>query len=131
MNNDTTWGGKRLAHIRKRSLRITLVLIGAAGLTALSGCGRREADKMQNIYANREDCLADWGNKPEDCQLAANEHHRRMGYYYGPSYSSGSTYTRGGYSSSRPGSRSIGSTPTGSPSRGGFGSTGRASSSSS
>lgn len=112
-----------LKRVRKSSGRVTLVLIGVA---ALSGCGRAD-DQRRDVYASREDCLADWGNKPEDCTPATGQSHRRLGYFYGPSYGyysggSGHTWTQG----SRGSSRSLGSTSS-HVSRGGFGASGRSS----
>jgi len=101
--------------VRKSSARVTLVLLGVA---ALSGCGRDEA--RRDIYASREDCLADWGNTPQDCQPASDPRHFRMGYYYGPSY-----MWHGGAWGAH-GSRSIGSA-TSHTTRGGFGASGRSS----
>ena len=114
-----------LRKIRKSSSRVTLVLIGLAGL---AGCG----DERRDLYASREDCLADWGNKPEDCTPATEKRHSGRGYFYGPVHtyrSGGSSWSRGPSStssSSRSTSRSIGSS---SGSRGGFGSSARSSSS--
>ena len=117
-----------LKKLRKSSGRVTLVLIG---LATLAGCG--EDDQRRDVYASRDDCLADWGNKPQDCTPANEARHAGRGFFYGPYYGyhsggSGSTWTR---SSS---SRSIGSYSSGSSSsgisRGGFGSSGRGSSSS-
>jgi hypothetical protein len=103
---------------RKSSHGITLVLIGVA---ALAGCSEQKRD----MYATREDCLADWANKPEDC-VPANPG-RGGGIYYGPSYSvpwwrSSSSFHSGSTS------RAVSSVPSGSVSRGGFGSTAHASS---
>jgi len=117
-----------LKKLRKSSGRVTLVLIGLAGL---SGCG----DGRRDVYASREDCLADWGSTPEDCTPATEEKHRSRGYFYGPSRvprSSGWSWGRSSGSSasstrSSSSSRSIGS--SGSTSRGGFGSSARSSSS--
>lgn len=111
-----------LKKLRKSSSRVTLVLIG---LSALTGCG--EDDQRRDVYASREDCLADWGNKPEDCTPATDPKHRSSGFFYGPSYGyrssgSGSTWT----SRSSGSSRSIGSSSS-SVSRGGFGSSSRSS----
>jgi uncharacterized protein YgiB involved in biofilm formation len=114
-----------LKRMRKSSTRVTLALIGVA---ALSGCGRGE-EQRRDVYATREDCLADWGNKPQDCTPATEARHASHGFWYGPSY--GIPY---GYSSSsswtpRSGARAIGSSSLGSRSgssssvsRGGFGS---------
>ncbi|HET9653102.1 MAG TPA: hypothetical protein VFP36_12960 [Usitatibacter sp.] len=106
-----------LRRIRK-SGRVTLVLIGVA---AASGCSGD--DTRRDVYKSREDCLADWGNKPEDCQPATDARHRGFGYFYGPSYvyhsgGSGATWTGGSHA------RSIGSTSSG-VARGGFGASGR------
>jgi len=107
---------------RKSSTRVTLVLIGVA---ALAGCGREE---RRDVYATREDCLADWGNRPQDCTAATEERHRSRGYYYGPSYTHHSSTGGSTWSGSRSSSgRSIGSSSSGT-SRGGFGASGHSSS---
>lgn len=113
--------------MRKSSARVTLVLIGMA---ALSGCGGD--DTRRDVYKSREDCLADWGNKPEDCQRAAQGNHAASGFWYGPAYAyrsggSGAAWT----SRAALGNRSVGSTaatPGTGISRGGFGASGRSSS---
>jgi uncharacterized protein YgiB involved in biofilm formation len=113
-----------LKKLRKSSGQVTLVLIGVA---ALAGCS--EDGQRRDVYATREDCLADWGNKPQDCTPATETRHR--GFYYGPYYGyssgSGSSWNRSSSSS-----RSIGSSGSGSSSssvsRGGFGSSSRSSS---
>jgi hypothetical protein len=112
-----------LRKIRKSSQRVTLVLIGVA---ALSGCGD---DKRRDVYATRDDCLADWGNKAEDCTKATDPRHASHGYFYGPL----SSNRPGTSSSTWTGSRSSGSSRStfssgSSASRGGFGSSGRSSS---
>lgn len=112
-----------LKRIRKSSTRVTLVLIGAAALGAtLSGCGKDEI--RRDVYASKEDCLADWGNSPQDCEPAYD---RRTGnaattHYYGRPYS----YSGGGSSSPSRSGKTIGSSTV---SRGGFGSSGHSSSS--
>lgn len=119
-----------LGKIRKSSSRVTLVLIGLAGL---AGCG----DERRDLYASREDCLADWGNKPEDCTPASDPQHAGRGYFYGPHYvyrSSGSGWGRSSSSSSRSSTSSSSRSSSswgssGSTSRGGFGSSGRSSTS--
>jgi uncharacterized protein YgiB involved in biofilm formation len=113
-----------LRKLRKSSGRVTLVLIGVA---ALAGCG--EADQRRDVYKSKEDCLADWANKPQDCTPATEKRHSGLGYWYGPSYpyrssSSGSSWTNG--ASRLSSSRSLGSTSSG-VSRGGFGSSGHSS----
>lgn len=114
--------------LRKSSSRVTLVLIGVA---AMAGCAQK-----RDVYASREDCLADWGNTPADCTPATGTGHAGRGFFYGPMYrgSSGSNWFR----SSGSGKHSMGSTTTrsssassSSSSRGGFGFSGRSSSSSS
>ena len=115
-----------LKRLRKSSSRVTLVLIGVA---ALGGCGGD--DSRRDVYATREDCLADWGNKPEDCTPATEDKHRSRGYFYGPAYTHRSASSSSGTSWTRSGtSRSIGSS-SGSSSRGGFGSSSSSRSSSS
>jgi hypothetical protein len=121
-----------LKRLRKSSGRVTLVLIGVA---ALGGCGRQD-EMRRDVYKSREDCLADWGNKPEDCTPATERRHASGGFFYGPLYAMGAMNAmnamRGGSNWSgdaRPGSRAIGSSTTGSPTRGGFGSSGRSSAS--
>ena len=123
-----------LKKIRKSSSRVTLVLIGLAGL---AGCG----DDPRDVYASREDCLADWGNKPEDCTPATDPGHASHGYFYGPavvhrSWGSRSSSPSRSWSSSSSRPSSSGSSrsstswgSSGSSSRGGFGSSGRSSSS--
>lgn len=115
----------------KRSSRVTLVLIG---LAALGGCGGQK----QDVYATREDCLADWGNKPEDCKPSANPKHAGMGYFVGPlvahslwgrgfsGWSGDSASGSSSRSSLRSGSSSS-SSRSSSVSRGGFGSSSRSS----
>ena len=117
----------------KKSSRVTLVLIG---LAALGGCG----GQRQDVYASRDDCLADWGNKPEDCKPSTNPKHAGMGYFVGPlvahslwgrgltswgdSSSSASSSSRSSFRSS---SSSSSSSRSSSVSRGGFGSSSRSS----
>ena len=123
-----------LKRLRKSSGRVTLVLIG---LGALAGC-QRDVESKRDVYASREDCLADWGNKPEDCTPATDSRHRSGGFFYGPMYSGlarpGLAWSGSG---ARPGSRAVDSVRSGSSSRsgssgisrGGFGSSGRSSAS--
>lgn len=117
-----------LKRLRKSSSRVSLVLIGVA---ALAGCGDEE---RRDVYASREDCLADWGNKPEDCTPASDARHAGRGFFYGPAYlhrSPGWSWGRSTGTSST--SRSTGSgrssSSSSSSSRGGFGSSARSSSS--
>jgi uncharacterized protein YgiB involved in biofilm formation len=109
---------------RKSSLRISLVLLGAA---AIAGCG--EDDQRRDIYKSREDCLADWANRPEDCAPATQPRHAASHYWYGPVYpyrswsSSGSDWTSNARST-----RAVGTTSHSGIARGGFGASGRSSS---
>lgn len=116
-----------LKKLRKSSSTVTLVLIGVA---AMAGC----SDERRDVYASKEDCLADWGNKPEDCTPATDPKHAGRGFFYGPFYAgtgyAGSNWSRSsGTFQGRSVSRSVGTTS--SSARGGFGSTGRSFSSSS
>lgn len=110
---------------------MTLVLVG---LAALGGCGGQK----QDVYASREDCLADWGNRPEDCKPSTDPKHSGMGYFVGPlvahSLWGRGLGGRGGDGLSGSGSRSSfgrASSSSGSRSssvsRGGFGSSARSS----
>jgi uncharacterized protein YgiB involved in biofilm formation len=112
-------------NIRRSSAHVKLVLIGvasAATAVTISGCSRQEV--RRDVYASKEDCLADWGHTPQDCEPAYD---RRTGsatttHYYGRPYSySGGNY---GGSPSRSG-KTIGSSSV---SRGGFGSSGHSAS---
>ncbi|HSS28574.1 MAG TPA: hypothetical protein VLJ84_00240 [Usitatibacter sp.] len=109
----------------RKSSRVTLVLMGMA---ALAGCNR-VPDSQREVYATREDCLSDWGNKPEDCKPATEPSHAARGFWYGPILPS---YYGSGYGSSWSSHRSLGTTSStghsSSISRGGFGSSARASS---
>lgn len=97
---------KELKPMRRSSMRITLVLIGAV---ALVGCGGTE---QRPLYKSKQDCLDDWGGNEKDCQEpAAGTPHYRSGFYYGSSMGGGRTL-----------SRAVGTTTI---SRGGFGSSGR------
>ena len=116
-----------LKRMRKSSARVTLALIGVA---ALAGCDRAE-EQRRDVYATREDCLADWGNKPSDCTPATEPRHASHGFWYGPSYGIPYGYTSNSGWTPRSGARSIGhsssfssrsGSSSSSVSRGGFGS---------
>ena len=110
-----------LKRVRRSSGRVTLVLIGAAALSAtISGCSKEEV--RRDVYASKQDCLGDWGNTPKDCEPAYDRPtgNGAITHYYGRPY----TYSNGSSSPSRSG-KVIGSTTT---SRGGFGSSGHSSS---
>lgn len=111
-----------LKKVRKSSSHITLVLIGAAALTAtLGGCNSEET--RRDVYANKADCLADWGNDPKDCEPAYDRHTGNpvITHYYGRPYG----YTGGSNFSPSRSSKTIGSSTV---SRGGFGSSGHSAS---
>jgi uncharacterized protein YgiB involved in biofilm formation len=115
-----------LAKLRKSSSRVTLVLIG---LGTLGACGDGTDDTRRDVYKTREDCLADWGNKPEDCKPATQPRHASSGFWYGPFYGHRSSGSGSSWTSSNHG-RSLGSVSSSSSvSRGGFGSSGRSSAS--
>ena len=113
---------------RMRSMNLTLVLMGTAALSGLTGCGNLESDKgtSRDVYANLEACKADWGN-PGDCEEVASStsgHGTGTGgsrSFYGPRYSSRSGSSMGYSSDARPGSRASGTVSSSSVSRGGFG----------
>lgn len=70
---------------RRRSLQITLVLIG---MVALSGC----SSEQRNVYKSKEDCLQDWGSGQECEEVNSNNNYYGGsyypgGYFYGPRYS--------------------------------------------
>jgi len=109
---------------RKSSARVTLVLLGAA---AIAGCGDSgpAAPEHRDVYASKEDCLADWRD-PKECEEgpAQNSGGRRSSYWYGPSYSSGSSSGSGYHAGApRSGSTALGTHST---TRGGFGASGHA-----
>lgn len=117
-----------LRKFRKSSGHVSLVLIG---LTTLAGCG--EDDARRDVYKTREDCLADWANKPADCTPATEQRHAGTGFWYGPAYGyrsggSGSAWTSRASSGRSIGSSSVSGGGSSSVSRGGFGSSSRSSS---
>ena len=101
---------------RKSSLRVSLVLIGVA---TLAGCG--EEGERRDVYASREDCLADWGRKPEDCTPATDPSHASRHFWYGPSHTYSPWFGTGSHAR---GSHAVGSSAS-HVSRGGFGASGR------
>jgi uncharacterized protein YgiB involved in biofilm formation len=109
----------------RKSTRVTLVLVGIA---ALAGCQRAQ-EPQRAVYASREDCLADWNNKPQDCTPATQPSHASHGFWYGPvvpmpMYYGGSS----GFSSARSLGTTSASGSSSSITRGGFGSSARGSS---
>jgi len=124
-----------LTRKRRRSARITLVLLGTAA--ALAACGDNDDDR-RDLYASKQDCVQDWGDEKK-CEQApagttSSRPHSGAGYWWGPTYSS-SQYRTGsspssstGWTAARSGSRAVASSSF---SRGGFGSSGSSHSSSS
>lgn len=94
---------------RKSSSHITLVLLGAAALSACS-----DPVDTRDVYASRADCVQDWGEE-QKCEPVRDGRYATS-HYYGPRYvsSSGTSTT-----TARSGSRAIASSHV---SRGGFGS---------
>lgn len=69
---------------RRASAKVTLVLIGAAALTA---CGSEpETPRARDTYASLDECAADWG-RPDNCeQQVINTNAGRSTYFHGPVY---------------------------------------------
>jgi uncharacterized protein YgiB involved in biofilm formation len=115
---------------RKSSARVTLVLLGAAALTA---CGNDDETLRRDVYASKNDCVRDWGDEQKceakPAESSAGNGHGGGFYYFGPSYRSGqfgsSSLTRapGTIEGARSGSHAVATTHV---SRGGFGSSGSA-----
>jgi uncharacterized protein YgiB involved in biofilm formation len=109
---------------RKSSRQVTLVLLGAAALVACS-----QDDPMQrDVYASKDDCVADWGDEVKCEPSTVTPHSGFHGlYWYGPAYRSGqfgsANAPPGAVDAARPGSHAIFSSHV---SRGGFGATGAA-----
>jgi uncharacterized protein YgiB involved in biofilm formation len=111
---------------RRSSARVTLVLLGAA---ALAACGQEDDTLRRDVYANKEDCVQDWGDelKCEKPPATGYTPGLRSGYWYGPSYRSGQygsaprNEPSGTVSQARPGSHSVGTSHV---SHGGFGASG-------
>ena len=112
-----------LARARKRSSRITLVLLGAAALTA---CADQDEQK-RDVYASKQDCVKDWGDEtkcdPAPAAAGQGRTHSGSGFFWGPMYSGAAhRWANSGTSSLSPvrsGSHAVGSSSI---SRGGFGS---------
>ena len=94
--------------VRKSSLRVSVVLVGTAALTACDG-GPRYTNR--DIYASAEECQKDWG-RPASCEPGyGSVSGGPSRVWYGPSYDS--------YSNTARSPRAVGTTSV---SRGGFGS---------
>jgi uncharacterized protein YgiB involved in biofilm formation len=111
----------------RKSARVSLVLMGVAALAACN----REPQTKRDVYTSREDCLADWGNKPEDCKPATEPRHASNGFWYGPIYPIPFGYGNAWRGGTGGPSHAIGSSAvrsgSSSVSRGGFGSSARSS----
>ncbi len=120
---------------RKRSMVVSLVLVGAA-----SGCGNLEENRtaQRDVYESVADCQADWGSDEGSCEPVNDEptRHRIIGSntaysrsaYYGPAYNPGNrpnTFRTSNGTMHTVGQRAASSHPVsrsgGSVSRGGFG----------
>ena len=79
---------------RRSSASVTLVLLGAAALTA---CGQEDETLRRDLYSNKEDCVRDWGDelKCENRPATGYAPGYHSGYWYGPAYRSGSVSGRG------------------------------------
>jgi uncharacterized protein YgiB involved in biofilm formation len=115
---------------RKSSARVTLVLVGAA---ALAACGHDDETLRRDVYANKNDCVRDWGDEQKCEEKPAGSSgsmaHGSGFYWFGPSYRSGQfgtssiSRTPGTVDAARAGSHAV---ATAHVSRGGFGSSGAA-----
>lgn len=91
----------------KSSLKISLVLVGMAGL---SGCSNNDGTRY--TYDRREDCVKDWGETecPQQSQSSGGYHGGYVYYrsgHYNDSHRAvhAKTITRGGFGSHGGGSR--------------------------
>jgi uncharacterized protein YgiB involved in biofilm formation len=76
-------GGRPARRARRAPSRITLVLIGAA---ALSACEQPAPKMARDHYASLEDCAADWG-RPEHCDRVQSSGYPGAAYIFrGPPY---------------------------------------------
>lgn len=104
---------------KRASAHLTLVLIGSV---TLAGCS--DPTDQRDLYANRGDCVRDWGDDDKKCEPApSHASGGHTGYYYGPRHYTPNTaqLADGQHSAARPGSHAI---ATAHVSRGGFGSSG-------
>lgn len=108
---------------RKSSRHVALVLLGAATLVA---CSEDDATLRRDVYANKEDCVADWGDEVR-CEQPPVSPRGRGGYWYGPAYHFGQFGSgrdpAGTTTGARPGSHAVATSHV---SRGGFGGSGAA-----
>ncbi len=65
---------------KRASAHLTLVLIGSV---TLAGCS--DPTDQRDLYANRADCVRDWGDDDKKCEPApSHASGGHTGYYYGP-----------------------------------------------
>ena len=107
---------------RKSSRQVTLVLLGAATLVA---CSQDDPTLRRDVYASKDDCVADWGDEVKCEPSPVTSHGGFHGFYwYGPAYRSGlANVPAGTVEGARPGSHAVFTSQV---SRGGFGATGAA-----
>lgn len=71
----------------KKSRSVALVLLGIGAAVTLTGCEKSQQDVnyKRNQYANRADCVADWGDK--NCPTNSTSSGSGGGMFYmGPHY---------------------------------------------
>ena len=114
-----------------------LIWVGSAAVAGLSWLTNwiEQPDALKrDLYADKEDCVKDWGDE-SNCEQgpAVRSGTGRLAYYYGPWYgpgqhgSSSESRPEGTIDSARPGSHAVGTAHV---TRGGFGASGAAHSSS-
>lgn len=109
---------------------VWVVSLVVAGLSWLTNWTEERDTARRDLYANKEDCIKDWGEE-SSCEQGpvARTGTGRLGYYYGPAYESGQhgsssrSQPEGTVDSARQGSHAIGTSHV---SRGGFGGSGAA-----
>jgi uncharacterized protein YgiB involved in biofilm formation len=125
---------------RRASAHVTLVLIGAAALTA---CGAEpETPRARDTYLTLDDCAADWG-RPDYCERQqVTTGAGSSTYFHGPTYfmpyrdvaqaeardqaqRAGAAALREGPSNRSVGRTAVAPSSAGSTARGGFGSSAR------
>lgn len=94
----------QLPPVPRRSLKVSLVLMGALALVS-------QGESRQYLYSSRQDCLSDWGDERDCQQPPRGSAHYGTHWWYGPRYGTAAGRV----------TRSVG---VASVSRGGFGSLG-------
>ena len=113
---------------RPVSAWMTLVWTGViAASTWFANWWEGEETVRRDVYANKEDCVKDWGDE-RNCEAEPGLR-PGTGHYYGPSYQSGqygspsTSKADGTVDAARPGSHAVGTAHV---ARGGFGGSGAA-----